>query len=375
LDPTVTSGPFMFSELRPGEQTSLVGSPDYTDAVDGVVKPAGYIYKNVPDQTVIIEQFLAGELNVLDNPSVARREDIRNSDAQVYSYPGNSWDYMAFNLADPNNPQNAFDDAGNPIDQGHHPIFGDVAVRQAIARAVDVDSIIQAAVFNEGTRMSSFLIPASWAYDQSLAPLPFDPEAAAQMLTDAGWTDDNGDGVREAHGAMYAEDGTPLQFTLYTNEGNTRREAIGTLIQDELSQIGVKVDFQTIDFNTLLDIMDSQTFDAIILGWRNGYPDDPDATQLFTPGSDVLGSGSNFTSYNNPEFNALNDQAKTVPGCDPAERAPLYAQMQKIMQEDLPYLWLFAQNGMYAASANVEGFDPRPSNLLWNVDAWSVSTP
>ncbi len=375
LDPTVTSGPFMFSELRPGEQTSLVGSPSYTDAIDGMVKPAGYIYKNVPDQTVIIEQFLAGELNLIDNPAVARREDIRNSDAQVYSYPGNSWDYMAFNLADPNNPQNAFDDAGNPIDQGHHPIFGDVAVRQAIARAVDVNSIIQAAVFNEGTRMSSFLIPASWAYDQSLAPLPFDPEAAKQMLTDAGWTDENGDGVREAHSAMYAEDGTPLQFTLYTNEGNTRREAIGTLIQDELSQVGIKVDFQTIDFNTLLDIMDSQTFDAIILGWRNGYPDDPDATQLFTPASDVIGSGSNFTSYNNPEFTKLNEQAKTVPGCDPADRTPLYAQMQQIMQQDLPYLWLFAQNGMYAAGPNVEGFDPRPSNLLWNVDAWSVSTP
>ena len=63
--------------------------------------------------------------------------------------------------------------------------------------------------------------------------------------------------------------------------------AIGTLIQDQLAQVGIKVDFQTIDFNTLLDIMDSQTFDAIILGWRNGYPDDPDATQLFTPQSDI----------------------------------------------------------------------------------------
>src|SRR5690606_24771821 len=106
-----------------------------------------------------------------------------------------------------------------------------------------------------------------------------------------------------------------------TNEGNTRREAIGTLVQDQLAQVGIQVDFQTIDFNTLLDVMDSQTFDTLILGWRNGYPDDPDATQLFTAGSDVVGAGSNFTSYNNPEFDALNAQAKTVPGCDPADRA------------------------------------------------------
>jgi peptide/nickel transport system substrate-binding protein len=292
LNPTVTSGPFMFSEFRPGEQTSLVGSPTYPDAINGVVEPTGYIYKNVPDQTVIVEQFLAGELNVIDGPAVARRQDIRNTDAQVYPFPGNAWDYFAMNLADPNNPQNAFDEAGNPIDQGHHPIFGDVRVRQAFARAIDVESMISAAVFNEGSRMTSFLIPASWAYDNDLAPIPFDPEAAAGMLEEAGWVDEDGDGVREAHGALYAEDGTPLQFTLYTNEGNTRREAVGTLIQDQLAQVGAQVDFQTIDFNTLLDIMDSQTFDTIILGWRNGYPDDPDATQLFTPTSDVIGAGS-----------------------------------------------------------------------------------
>jgi peptide/nickel transport system substrate-binding protein len=375
LNPTVTSGPFLFSEFRPGEQVSVVGSPTYADAINGAVVPSGFIYKNVPDQTVIVEQFLAGELNLIDGPAVARREDIRNTDAQVYPFPGNAWDYFAMNLADPNNPQNAFDEAGNPIDQGHHPIFGDVRVRQAFARAIDVESMISAAVFNEGSRMTSFLIPASWAYDNDLAPIPFDPEAAATMLEEAGWTDEDGDGIREAHGALYAEDGTPLQFTLFTNEGNTRREAVGTLIQDQLAQVGAQVDFQTIDFNTLLDIMDSQTFDTIILGWRNGFPDDPDATQLFTPASDVIGSGSNFTSFNNAEFTELNNQAKALPGCDPTERAAIYADMQQIMQEELPYIWLFTQDGFYAAGANVEGFGPYPSQLLWNVDTWSVSTP
>lgn len=376
LNPTVTSGPFGFAEFRPGEQTSLAANPNYSDPINGVgVVPAGYIYKNVPDSVIMVQQFLAGELNIIDGPNVASRADIRASDSQVYDYPGNSWDYMAFNLADPNNPQNAFDADGNPIDQGHHPLFGDVNVRQALAHAVDVDSIVQAAVFNEGTRMSSFLVPASWAFDTELPMITFDPDLAASMLEEAGWTDEDGDGVREAHGALYAEDGTPFSFTLYTNEGNARREAIGTLIQDQLADVGVQVDFQTIDFNTLLDIMDSQTFDSVILGWRNSYPDDPDATQLFTPAGDVIPGGSNNTSYNNPEFVELNNQAKNVPGCAPEERAPLYAQMQAIFQQDLPYLPLFATNGMYAAGANVEGFDPRPSNLLWNVDEWSVATP
>jgi peptide/nickel transport system substrate-binding protein len=377
LNPSVTSGPFNFGEFRPGEQVSLVKSTTYKDALDGVVKPDGYIYKNVPDATVMVEQFLSGEINVIDNPLLARRNDIRATDAQVYNYPGNSWTYFAMNLADPTNPQNAFDDAGNPIDQGNHPFFGDVAVRQALARGIDTVSIATTSTQGEGTPMATFLIPASWALDESIQPIAYDPEAAAKLLTDAGWIDDDNDPStpRVAQGAKFAPDGTKAEFTLYTNDSNPVRVAAGTLIQDELAQIGVKVDFQAIDFNTLLDIMDSQTFDAIILGWRNGYPDDPDATQLFTPQSDVIGSGSDFTSYNNPEFTDLNTQAKNVPGCDPEARKAIYSKMQTVFQQDLPYITLFAQNGMYAAAAGVSGFDPRPSNLLWNVDTWAVSTP
>ena len=131
----------------------------------------------------------------------------------------------------------------------------------------------------------------------------------------------------------------------------------------------------TIDFNTLLDIMDTQTFDTFILGWRNGWPDDPDATQLFTAQADVVGGGSNNTSYYNPEFEALNLQAKSVPGCAVEDRAVLYQEMQAIFQADLPYVPLFTQDGMYAAGPEVAGFGPYPSNLYWNVDTWTQATP
>lgn len=370
LNPTVTQGVFNFGSLSPSEQVALVANPEYFDATDGVVVPAGYIYKVVPDQNVLVEQFLAGETNVIDSPSIARRADVRAAQdagtAQVYPFPGNAWDYFAMNLADPTNPQNGLDAAGNVVDQGSHPIFGDLAVRQAISKAINVDDLIDAAVLGEGSRMTSFIIPASWAYADDLPPIGFDPEAAAAELDAAGWTLADGATVRTN------ADGDPLQFTLYTNEGNGRREAVGTLIQDQLAQVGIQVDFQTIDFNTLLDIMDSQTFDAIILGWRNGFPDDPDATQLFTPAADVVGSGSNFTSWNNAEFTALNLQAKTLPGCDPAERAALYGEMQAVFQSDLPYVPLFAIDGMYAASSAVEGFGPHPSLMYWNVDTWDL---
>ncbi|HUN07032.1 MAG TPA: ABC transporter substrate-binding protein [Aggregatilineales bacterium] len=376
LNPTVTGGVFNFGEFRAGEQVSLIANQTYGGAPEGVL-PTGYIYKVVPDQTVLIEQFIAGETNVVDGPAVARRADLlADTNVQAYQFPGNSWDYLALNYADPANPQNATDDAGNPIDQGHHPIFGDVRVRRAIALGIDVESMIEGAVFGFGTRMPSTTIPASWAFDEDLAPIPFDTEAAAALLDEAGWIDDDNDPStpRVAQGAMYAADGTPFQFTLYTNEGNSRRGAIGTIVQDQLRQLGIVVDFQAIDFNTLLDIMDAQTFDAFILGWRNGYPDDPDQTSLFTPSGDIVGGGNNNTSYNNPRVTELMEQARTLPGCDPAARAELYHEIQALMQEDLPYVPLFDTEGMYAARTSVGGFSPFPSQLFWNVDRWTVAS-
>ncbi len=378
LNPTVTSGVFNFSQFVPGERVSMVANQDYPGAINGVVLPEGWVYKVVADQTVLTEQFLAGETNVIDGPPVNRRSDLRaDANTNIYSFPGNAWDYLALNYADPTNPQNAVDDKGNPIDQGHHPLFGDPKVRQAISLAINVDDIIQGAVFGEGDRMASTMIPASWAYDKTLAPIPFDPAQAAKLLDEAGWIDDDNDPTtpRVAKGAMYAPDGTKAAFVLYTNEGNSRRGAIGTIVQDQLKQVGIAVDFQAIDFNTLLDIMGGETFDAFILGWRNGYPDDPDQTQLFSTSGDIVGSGSNNVSYSNPELDALMEKARALPGCDPAERAKIYAQIQAITQKDLPYIPLYSIAGMYAARTSVNGFSPYPSQMYWNVETWSLATP
>jgi len=68
------------------------------------------------------------------------------------------------------------------------------------------------------------------------------------------------------------------------------------------------------------------------------------------------------------------EQARTLPGCDPAARAELYHEIQALMQEDLPYVPLFDTEGMYAARTSVGGFSPFPSQLFWNVDRWTVAS-
>lgn len=378
-NPDVTSGVFQFGEFRPGEQFSLIANQEYPDTTYGYVVPAGRIVRNVPNATVLKEQFLAGELNAISNVSAIDQDEVREAaeadpSIQVYEFAGNTWDYFGFNLADPANPQDGLDAEGNPIPQDPHPLFGDVRVRQAIAKAIDVDAIIEGAVFGNGARMPSSIVASSWAIHPELDPIAYDPEGALELLAEAGFVPGDDGMLVATEDAMYVEAGTPLTFQLLTNEGNTRREAIGTLIQDQLRQIGIQVDYQAIDWNTLLEINDSQEYDAVIMGWRAGYPDDPIASisQVFGPGADVVGACSNCGSYYNQEVLDLLDQANTVEGCATEDMAPYLWQVQEIMQDEVPYVWLFAQNGMYAVR-DTEGFSPYPAQMYWNVDAWAVT--
>ncbi|MBZ0301003.1 MAG: hypothetical protein K8J31_14745, partial [Anaerolineae bacterium] len=169
-------------------------------------------------------------------------------------------------------------------------------------------------------------------------------------------------------------DGTEFRFQLLTNEENARRTAIITIAQENWAKIGVQAEIQTLEFFSLLDIMDAQTFDAYVLGWQQGYPDRPDALQILTPAGDVVGGCSDCGSYDSAQFNEVNEQARLLPGCDPEARKALYAQAQQIVQEDTPYIFLFVRNGFYAVRNNVDGFDPYPAQMYWNVDRWSVKT-
>lgn len=367
-------GPYGLSAQIPDQQTALVpvAAEQWPADLEGPVLNDGYIQRVVGDQTIETEQLLAGEIDFHTFVPVDRRDDVRAAEG-ISSYefsPGNTWDYLAVNHANPENPQNAYDEDGNLIEQDPHPIFSNRDVRQAMAHAINMEDVITAAVFGEGSAMQSMYAPGSWVYNDEVPFYEFDPELAAQMLEDAGWVDGDGDGVRECADCGTAEDGTPLAFTLYTNQGNTRREAFGQIVQDQLSDVGIQVDFQTIDFNVLVDMLDQQTFDAVILGWRQGYPFFPDYGQIFGTTGDVIG-GSNSVSYVNPEMDRLMAEALNLPGCDPAERAAIYGQAAQLFHEDLPYIVQFSTDGMYAWQNAIEGVNPYPANLLYNLTEWT----
>jgi peptide/nickel transport system substrate-binding protein len=385
LNPTVTSGPMQFNRVEPGTAIYLESDQNYADALGEGVMLEGYVFLDTLEEPVMVERFLAGndgDPNVLREPSGATLPTLQGAleagEIQMANLPGTIWHYVALNLADPTNPQNGLDEAGNPVDQGHHPIFGDVRVRQALQHAINIDEIINGPLNGNATAMAAGTIPTAFTFNPDLAPRPFDLDAARALLDEAGWPAvgdplvDGGDGARECQGCMYAEEGTPFFFSLM-NVGDIRND-VSVVLQDQFAQIGVEVEVQVLDFNTMyVDNMGAQVYDAAVAGWRGGIPFDPDQN-IFKAEQDIYGEayGFNFPSYYNAEIEALFDGVNAVPGCDEATRVEMAQRAQDILWEEQPYLFLYTLNSIYAADTAIANYAPYTSAPNWNVDTWIV---
>lgn len=385
LNPTVAAGRFSFLNFRPGEQLTLAANQGYPDAATGAVIPEGFIYRTVADQTVQTEQFLAGELSYMSVPQ--SRQDELQALVDAGEYQGSptlqfNIRFVGLNTADPENPQPGLDEDGNAIDQGMHPVLGDVRVRQALNYAIDYDAINDGVFFGYGYRVPTHSGATNWVDISDIEPYPFDQDAARELLEEAGWTDADGDGVRECTGCLYATDydadfeGEPLSFELLTNAGNVSQEALGNVLVDLWAEVGFDVSFSAIDFNVLVDTFTAQTYDAVMIFWGFGFPEDPDGIRVaFGPENDVPGAGFNAVSYNNPQLNELLDTALVMPGCDAAAREVLYQEAYQILRDESPWLWLGGSTGLVVAQNNVQNFDRRDTHSMpsfWNVESWTI---
>jgi ABC-type transport system substrate-binding protein len=102
------------------------------------------------------------------------------------------------------------------------------------------------------------------------------------------------------------------------------------------------------------------------------YPYAPDRGDLFARDDDALETGSNDISYDNPRVDDLYRQAQAVPDCDIQARAPLYQEIEAILADDLPEIWLFSPDIMVAADDSVLNFDPLAYAPFWNINQWTV---
>lgn len=361
--PPVSAGPFVFNAWTRDDNLTVTRNDQYWE---GAPNMEGMIYKVVPDPGAQLAQLQASEIDIMTvQPNqLATAQTI--PDTTIFNFQADGYSYIGLNLANPENPQPGLDEQGNPVEQEPHPILGDIQVRQAIVHSLDYQTIIDNVFLGQGYQIAANVLPAiTWAHNQELVPYAYDLEQAKQLLEEAGWTDSDGDGVRE-------KDGNKLSLSLVTNAGNTVREDLGALVQDQLGQVGFEIDYQAIDFGVMVEQMLGQTYDMVIIGWANKGTD-PNDENLWMAKYDTPGSGFNFTSYANPEVEELLQQGVSVPGCATEERAPAYKQIQEIIHNDIPYVFISGTVGNTGYTTKWQGIEPGPWSFYYNVHQWSLS--
>ncbi len=327
-----------------------------------------------------IDAFIAGNLNLLLNAPFSQRAGLRalgKTDArnfQIAEVPGRSALVILLNMANPNRQlPGLHPETGAVLDQGKNPIFSDPTVRKALQVAIDQNEIVSGVFQQSAVRLSGLYPPSSWAYDPSLPPLETNLSEAKRLLEDAGWIDDNRDGIRTCVACTTAPIGTNLTFSL---GAPTQYVDAANQIAAEWVQLGVYTGVYAGEGFAPTN----QIFDAYLqpIGGDPFEDADPDRSLMFTPAGDLLNpnwatASLNLASYSNPEIAQLEQQALMLPGCDMAARATLYHQVDRLLQADLPFLFVAAPDEFYAAAPNVLGFAPHTGDPLWNVESWVVS--
>lgn len=321
----IGTGPFEFESAKEDENVTLARNPSY---FGGPPELGRVLFKIVPEAIVRALELRNGSADIALNeltPDIAHalRADRK---LQIIEEPGTTYKYLAFNLKD--------------------PILRHLKVRQAIAYAIDVPSLIKYLWRGEGDPATGILPPGVWAYDPAVKAYSRDLSKAKALLDEAGYPDPDGDG--------------PLpRFTLTyktSTEELTRLEAV--VIQQQLREVGIKIEIRSFEFATFYSDIVRGNFQMYSLRWI-GDNLNPDIFDAVFNSKNIPPEGKNRGYYHNPRVDQLIQWARAEP--DRTLRKRFYAEIQDLVAQDLPYLSLWYIHNVCVANRRVRNIHLCPS--------------
>lgn len=315
---TITSGPYVWKEWSQKQYNVVERNTAYWSKKANIQT---ITFKQYADQNTSIQALATGEIDYVAAIPVATLPAVQGKPGiKTFEGLGQSYDYLMFN----------FKDAAFP--QGKSPFKG-AKTRQAIGHALNRKGMIDSILQGHGVVLNAPFLPSSFAYDNKFQGFAYDAAKAKDLLKQDGWTP-GADGI-------LVKDGIKFEFDLITNSGNKRRESYIAVIQQNLADVGIKVNLKPMDFQAITgDITKKGTFHALLLGWSLNSPD-PDKEGLF--GSDKLPpGGQNYGAYSNKTVDKLwKDGYGTA---DQAKRKEIYGKILEEMEKDPAYIYLGLQN-------------------------------
>lgn len=309
----IGTGPYKFVRWETGSQIVLERNDAYW--AGPIYYPKRMVFQILEEPYVAAQLLKKGQIDVFpgvtpimwerelkDTPSMSHLHEL------VYPFP--AFSYLGFNL--------------------RRPLFQDIRVRHAIDLLIPRDDLIKRIALGKyATKTSGYDPPGSRNYNHDVPPTPYAPELAQQLLAEAGWKNDHGDGL------LY-KDNQPLTFTLLYPAGGGNGEKIVELIQESLKRGGIRMQLSRMEFAQLIDRVDDWNFDAVIMSWTQDINGDP--WQLWNSADASVKKSSNFIGYQSKEADKLMLEAKVE--YDDDKRAAIYRQLQKIIHDDYPVCFL-----------------------------------
>lgn len=333
------SGPFRVGEWSRGQYLILEPNDRYYER--GKPRVEKVVFKIIPDQTTLLSQLRGGEIDVMEAVPPAEIAPIERDHPElvVASFPTRAYNYIGWN--------------------GAREPFDDRRVRRALTMAIDVQTIIDNLYYGHARVCNSPFVPLVWAYDPSIEPLPFDPDAALRLLAEAGIEDTDGDGWLD-------REGEPFEIELSTNYGNQIRMDTQVMVQEMLRRIGIRAEVRAIEWTVFLSRYKAGEFDGVVNAWRVGTK--ADLAPIWS--CDAREEGYNRVDYCNPTVDSLNALATSMLDFD--EARPLFSRLQRIIYEDQPYTFLYFGNAMNVLHRRIRDARPDPISTFHNLHEWRV---
>ena len=370
----VTSGPWRLKEHLENQHTVLTRNP-YWLGVDAKGRRLPYldeiVFRIAKDQDVAAQMFHAGELDGLHN---VKPEDYKQYEAEQKSKgfvlydvgPHFNTNFFWFNLNRVRKPEKGKKVGDAKVEPYKYAWFSNRDFRRAVSMAVDRGAMIRGPFFGYGVKGWAIFSSGNprW-YDATLTGPDLDPEAAKRLLDQIGLKDRNGDGVREDAA------GHDVAFTIVYNGDNKLRQAMATLLQDDLAKVGIKLTPSGLDFNTLVTkTRNEYDYDACLLGLGSAVPSDPGMGPNFWRSSGLthywdIGQPRPETPAEARIDSLFQANLGTT---DLAARKAAYHQMAETLNDECFVIWLPTlelRMPVRSRFGNVHP-SPMPHQILWN---------
>lgn len=344
----IGSGPFRLSDWQRGTSLILERNKDFWGEAPTADKIAFVLYGN---EDVMAQGLKKGDVDIITEIPPTIWDGLQGvENVKAVSLPSYSFHHIGFNVSQDSTSK------GNPI-------LLDKSVRQALSYAIDRAQIVELALAGHG-RVGETIIPIGieeWHLDiPADQEMNANPEKAKQLLDEAGYLDTNGDNIRET------ADGTPLELRLIAIQTTSVDVRAAQLFKDAAEAIGIKIDLQTLDENTLGSTVynvDAPDWDIFVWGWDSSVPD-PNY-MLGVPLCSQIG-GNNDIFYCDETYDQLYDKQSTE--LDVAARKEIVNEMQQKFYEDAAYIVLWYQDKLQAYNtSNWQGWTEIPGGMIYNV--------